>query len=446
MKEEKKLPGLPPPIKQSLNSNVGLPSTLKDIRVGDNASFYIKPTPLAQVPDRCANFHIDTTLPNIDLIKKRGRNPGKASLYSADQVINYQSESTRYDKALNIGLHPDHITTQGNSTIYYFCSSDSPTGYWEVTVAPSGTATYINFAKNPLTIICPAPFKLSALAALSTDSSTIQWTQIDGNRTVLIESDTDFDPTIDIQLTCYTGECSSASLSPLILRAQTDNDLLFADLYIFNRLVDEYYGLGYSYYQDDVQCRKVNSVHIVPKYTQKAYTWTGDPLLVTWDNPACDVQFLTGFQWQSLTPPYANYLHFGLSDVREIYLTGNTRYRIVTEFNVHGKLVSTPGDPIFFTYDPTAGKVIFADDAAMAYLGYAIGSSSYSKIMYGVKVSQPLDTANTGLGYAISASGYSKVAYGVKVITLTDAANTGLGYSVGLQSYAKINLGGIIIG
>lgn len=420
------------------------PRTVEDLKTGDKTSFYIRPSE-AKLPRNPCEVHIAKMM-NLDIIKKRGRAEDLSVVYSADQIYNYLSESERYDRAISQGVYPSGVQSREGKTVYLFCSSKAPTGYWEVVIDEEPNATYIRFTKNPLTIICPRPFKLSELTQLETDSKTVQWGQIDGNRTVLITPELSFDPIIDIQASCYTGTCQEDTLSPIILRVESDNPLLFADLYINNRLIDNYYGLGYSGVRSDRECQKVTKLYRVPSFAHRVYQWDGiSNLLATWKNPTCDVDYLLGFVAQRLEPPYQTIAEFLKDDNRFISVSPNTRYKIISIFEIFRKQIFAFSDPFFFNLYPFTIPV-FADDSTDKHLGYSNTRPEYVTVINTAVVFNFTDEEYIKLGYSQTTPEYTKIVFTVVPIAETDTASKHIGYSNTRPEYTKVNLGGVVIG
>jgi hypothetical protein len=430
------------------------PKKFKDLRTGDDFSFYKPPNKKDELDTGSCELHI-ADIPNLDIVKKVGRQTGDNVIYSADQTYNYLSPSSRYDAGLS--LSPQSVTEKEGTTTYKFCSDSSPTGYWEVSIGGKGKATYINFEKNPLYIICPRPLILSELSGILTDSSSVRWEQIDGNRNVLIDTNTSFDPVITILTDCNGIGCNFTSLSPIILRVETDNPLLFNDLVIQNRLIDNYYGMGYAAKSSlGVPCQIVSTASIgtAPIYPSKAYLWQGTPLKIYWSNPACDSEFITGYTIAVLTnlnPPYQSYIEVSGNN-RIATVEANKQYRLLTNFNFYGRAHTSTSEVFQFFYEPDTpdsisnNRIIFADESLEGSLGYALSTPKYNKVSFGVRVSDNTETANRYLSYAASSHKYNKVSFGVKTVDSTETGNTRISHAVSPSKYNKVNLGAVIIG
>lgn len=423
-----------------------IPKEINQLKPGAKMSARIPDEDLIPIPgDLCDH---DLTVPGvINLLPgRRGREEGSTKIYTPDQTYNYLSVSERDEKSLE--LIPAYTKENDNtkSTTYGFCSSGSPSGFWEVSVEPTGTATFIEFDPPFLTILCPRPFVVSELTTLSSDSTTYKWTQISGSRTVLITPDDTKDPTINIITTCIEGTgCSNGTQNPIRLRVETDNELIFTDLIILNRATDNFDGLGYSgeinYVQID--CRRVKSVIRVP--TGITREWDGSPLQVTWLPPTCDLEFLQGFTLQKLIPPYQPIASIPVGqNIATIEV--NTQYRIDANFLIYGRQELSTSEPLIIPYDATAPiKTVFTDDQSSG-IGFTSIRSSTSTDVPVVQVRSLEEASDIGLGFTSIYSSASTNVPGVQVRLLAEDVATSLGYSVIASSYIITDLGGIVIG
>lgn len=420
-----------------------IPDEFSRLKPGDKMSFYTGKEDLLPIPgDVCDE------LPTPDIINlapdRKGRQEGTSVIYSPDATYNYLSVSERYDKSIQ--LAPAYIQEKSNKIVYGFCSHTSPTGYWEVTISTGGNATYLTFDPPFLVILCPRPFNISELTTISTDSTVFSWSQIAGNRTVLITPDNTADPQIDVQSSCFTNTCDSASVSPLILRVETDNPLVFADLVILNRPIDNFDGLGYSAIESGILCRKVVVVNRLPGNQQRAFIWQGENILITWSTPACDSEFITGYRLQQLFTSYIDIQGFTLIQNRIAEIAVNQRYRIAADFAFYGTSTDVSySEPITVNYDATLPlKTVFADDSARC-LGYAEIGDVTTTVELGVQVRDLIELPRV-LGYAQLQDVTTTVEFGVQVRDLMESTTKILGY-VQLQDVTTtVDLGGVIIG
>jgi hypothetical protein len=382
---------------------------------------------------------------NLDILRTRGRESWIVVTYSADQVYNYQSQSIRYDKAVE--EVPSYVTPQSNgSTIYGFCSNLAEKGFWEVVVGGQGTATGIVLSPPSLTILCPRPFILSEFVTVTSDTTSYKWTQIAGSRTVIITPDNVQYPNIDIQASCFTSGCDSLTQGPIVIRVETDNALIFTDLIIFNRPTDFYYGLGYLGIQNaDIAGKKVSIYYRVPDRSQTASVWAGEDILITWDPPMIDAQRVVLYRIQLLIPPYTDDQVISTSSTRLATIQSSKRYRIATDFNYLGSTTTSIGDPIFYNFPELNNGIIFADDSSNS-LGYSFISSANNTVTFGNQVRDVTDDFFNMLGYSFISSSSATVTFGNQIRDVADDFFNLLGYSFILNSYQKVNLGGIVVG
>ncbi len=169
------------------------PRRVKDLRTGDSTSFYIPKQKFPDLELPC-DLHISTQYNKKG--SKKGRKQGTTVLYDANQLYNYGSPSQRYDRSIQ--LFPSQIKQDGDNTIYAFCSSDSATGFWEVTVG--GKDLFLEFSLNNLVIICPRPFQIGDFVEVETNANSIKWTQLQGRTTIIspAEGEGSLSPTISI--------------------------------------------------------------------------------------------------------------------------------------------------------------------------------------------------------------------------------------------------------
>ena len=420
-----------------------IPKPISEQKPGDLLS-QTRDTGLPYIPgDACG-----VTTPgiyNLDIIKSKGRVQGEVISYDADQIYNYASQSQRYDNSIN--LIPAYVTQSPDKTetIYGFCSHNAPKGFWEVVVSNTQTATFIDIFPNVITILCPRPFYLDELVTIESDSPSFIFNQIAGNRTVLFEPDNIKYPLIDIQSSCFTDTCDSSSISPIIIRIETNNFLVFNDLVILNRPIDNFDGLGYVGGDAEIEARKVSVFYRAPDDLQRVYLWQGTDLLITWSNPPQDADFIVMYRLQRLQPPYADTQTFTPSENRLDLISANTRYRIITDFSIFGVESYSTSDPIFFTYPIPNYPILFADDSCRC-LGFANISNLYDKVEFGNQVINEIDTNSLPLGFSFISNTYQTVEFGVQLVNEAESDTLNIEFILILNKYEKIDLGGVTIG
>lgn len=388
-----------------------------------------------EIPKDC-NFTDSLKLP--DIFNQVGRREGEAIIYSPTQAYNYYSQSERYDRSLK--LVPSYIkNNDAQELIYGFCSSNSGSGYWEVRIPNTGTATYIKLTPSILTIICPRPFLLSELVSLESDSTTYKWSQISGNRTVLIEPDNVANPTISIQNTCFTSTCNASTLDPIRLRVETDNFLIFTDLVILNQLIDNFDGLGFTKISEELLCAKAKNFIKLPDNFSHAYCYSNQDIVVSWSDGSCYSDKIINYEIQELLPPYTTIL---VTTTKKFTAENNKKYRIKTNFKTFDREFSST--EIVNVNIPD--YAIFADELTNC-LGVLQISVSYAKIIFTVVSKTFEDAAITGLGATKTYQNYTKSAIPtLKTVVSSDDNLLGLGTTKTYQYYQKVAQGGVIVG
>lgn len=419
-----------------------IPSPISKQKPGDFLSQGRK-RKLLEIPGDACNVILPGKT-NLDIIRNKGRTGGQLVVYSAENTYNYLSQSQRWDRSIN--QIPAYVNDYPDRIVYGFCSHGSPVGFWEVTISKGNIATYIEINPTVLVILCPRPFYVEEFVTIDTDSTVFKYTQIAGNRTVLIDPDNIRNPLITIQSSCFSDGCDSDSISPLIIRVETDNPLVFDDLVILNRPIENFDGQGYvGVVETDVGDRKVKRFYRVPDDVQRAYVWQGTALLFTWSKPVLDANYVTLYRVQILTPPYTDDQSFLPTDNRKALLEPNQRYRVATDFEILGSSITSYSEPVFFDYPIPFVKIIFADDSDNVP-GYSFISSDYTKVNLAVKVVNESDLNELSIGFAFIENAYSIVNLAVKVIDESDLNDLSIGYVFNSNAYQKVDLGGVVIG
>lgn len=372
---------------------------------------------------------------------------GQTREFTPNQEYNFKSAYKRYTKALD--LTPSKIKTEGNKTTYYYYSDNSNTGFWEVTIEDD-SATFINLLIRSYNIVCPPAGGFKLTGTIESDGTKFKWEQKSGNRTVLFDDNSIAEPTIFIESSCYTGNCTNESSSPIILRVSLENNSsVFQDLIIYNTLTSTYFGNSVSTgvtLPSDITCQKVTPTPYItlPSYAQKAYCENVETsFFVSWDPPSCDSQFVTRYSLVANTT--GNYVEVDSVTVDEekiFEMELGKYYKIVTHFNIYGKISSTPSDILYYLAND-APHLAYGDDSYNG-IGASGLSSNYSKIDLKVNVLEQIENYQ-GLSSSKLSSSYSKVDLKVGSYEYVDTYS-GIGGSKLTNSYAKVNLGGVIIG
>ncbi len=314
------------------NSKIPKTPKLSQMREGDKASFIIRPdnTLLPHLP--CDGIQINDN-PNLNIIGKAGRQQGEVVLYNPVADLNYRSQYQRYLRSL--WLAPSHVQEEGNKITYFFCSSLSPTGYWEVVVGGGGT--YIHFTPPVLTIICPRPFKLQDYVKVETDGNSAIWTQQQGRVTIISPTygDGSLNPTVAI-----IGNRSPLDPPILLLAELEDNPKAF-DYLVIRTTVTEIVD-GVSGMESPVVCDGGPQLTIpcsfapIPSTPNTAFFWNSGSIEITWNPPPSHQQWVTEYRLQQdIDGSYQTVQSISPTNRRAAVSQGNY-YRILTIFNTLG--------------------------------------------------------------------------------------------------------------
>jgi len=329
------------------------PPKLSQIREGVRASFYLRPDPNIFPKEPC-EIHISTKLPNLDIIGKPGRSLGDTVLYDAAQQVNYLSISDRYERSLSI--FPDNIIERDGKTIYLFCSSQSPTGYWEVEVGAG--STFLEFTNPILTIICPRPVTLQDLTEVLTDGTSIRWTQTQGRLTIVSPAIGEGSLNPDIFI---IGNRTPADPPILLLAELEDNPEIFDFLIIrttITEIIDGVAGMEGAIAPNAGPNYTIPCLFTpLPNTPNTAFCWDSGTIEITW-NPPPDNLWITEYRLQqNIGGVYQTIAT--ITGERRATVELGTYYRILAINNVLGAgYAVTESCRIFFA----PGDFVFASD------------------------------------------------------------------------------------
>jgi hypothetical protein len=332
------------------------PPKLSDIRQGDRTSFLIRPDKSLYPQDPCDNIHINDT-PDLRIFGKGGREFGDIVLYDPVQKLNYLSQGDRYERSLN--LLPNKIEEKNGKTIYYFCSSNSPSGFWEVTVGSGGT--FLRFTPQVLTIICPRPFKLQDLIAVETDGTSIKWMQTQGRLTIVSPSIGDGSLNPDI----FIVGGRTPFDPPILLEAELeDNPDIFDILAIRTTLTEEFDGVsGMEVIAiDDGPLFVIPCLFApLPGIPNTAYLWESGSIEITWSPPQYSKWVVEYRLQQNVGGVYQTVAVIPVSTERRVTIARGIYYHILTIFNtLDAGYSATKSCPIYLSID---SRYVFATDA-----------------------------------------------------------------------------------
>lgn len=400
---------------------------------------FIPPKSTEPKPDVCEFVGGKDDIPSLDDIAS-----GQTRQFEPNEQYNFKSAYKRYLKALDI--RPSKIETQGKKTIYYYYSCNSNTGFWEVTVEAEDEGTFINPIPS-LVIVCP-PVSGYKITGIETDGTEFVWEQKAGNRTVVFDDNTIKEPTIFIESTCYTGNCTNNSPLPIILRVSlANNPVIFQDLVIYNTLTSTHFGNSVTNgIVSDRACQKVTPIRYIslPSYLQKAYCENVESaFFVTWNPPSCDSEFVTGYSLVvNTTGSYVEIDSVTSSEEKIFEMELNKHYKIITHFNIYGKIFSTPSN-IFYYISTDIAHLAYGDDS---YNGISANklASNYSRVNLKVTIYEYTDNYQ-GISSNKLIDNYSKVNLKVTIYEYGDEY-VGIAVSKLTSGYTKVSLGGVVIG
>jgi hypothetical protein len=325
------------------------PPKLSEKRPGDRTSFYLRPDPTLFPKDPCDSVHISNDLPNLNILGKGGRQFGDLVLYDPIQKKNYLSQSDRYERSLNI--LPANVIERDGKTIYLFCSSTSPTGFWEVTVG--GAGTYLRFTPPILTIICPRPLALKDLTVVETDGTSIKWTQTQGRLTIVSPSSGEGSLNPDIFI---IGNRSPLD-PPILLEAELEDNPSFFDILVIRTTIAEEF--------DGVSGMEAITIDGGPLFTipclfsplpnapNTAYCWDSGSIEITWNSPPYS-QWLVEYRvQQNIGGVYQTIATIPTNNERRATVFQGNYYRILAVFNsLNAGYSATESCRIYFSPNP----------------------------------------------------------------------------------------------
>ena len=407
-------------------------------KLQSKSTSFIPPKSKEPHPDTCDFEDGRDNIPDIYNLRR-----GESRTFEPNEQYNFKSAYKRYLKALE--LRPSKILEEENKTTYFYYSCNANSGFWEVTVSDSADGTFIN-PINPLTIVCPPDSGYDLTGLIESDGTAFNWEQRAGSRTVLFSDSTILNPTIFIQSSCFTSGCDSGTGLPIILRVSlANNPIIFQDLIIYNTLTSTNFGNAVSEgIVGDRVCQRVTFIP-APAFPQKAYCGDeGTPILVTWNPPSCDSEFVIGYSLvANTTGSYIEEDFVSVEEERFFYLSFNKHYKIITILNIYGKIVRTPSEIIYLS---TGGiqHYLFGDDT---YNGLSSSklTSTFGKVDLKVTTYEYTDIYD-GIAASKLDSAYAKVDLKVTTFEYLDDYTSGIAASKMTSSFGKVNLGGVVIG
>ncbi|RUR77023.1 hypothetical protein PCC6912_39820 [Chlorogloeopsis fritschii PCC 6912] len=364
------------------------PPKLSQIRESTQASFYIKPDPTLYPKDPCDIIHVSDDLPNLDIIGKPGRQFGETVLYDPVQKVNYLSQSDRYDRSIN--TYPVGTIERDGKTIYLFCSSQSPTGFWEVTVGGGGT--FLEFSNPILTIICPRPFSLQEFTDVLTDGTAANWTQLQGRLTIVSPSSGSGSLNPDI----FIIGSRTPTDPPILLLAELEGNPSAFDILVIRTTVADMID-GLSGMENAIAPNTGPNFTIPCSFTplpgapNTAFCWVSGTIEITW-NPPPDSLWVTEYQLQqNINGTYQTIRVIPRIQERRVTVELGVYYRILAINNVLGAGYSVT-ESCRFAFAP--GQFTFASDRINGLSGSDGRVSTTQYPLAVIRCETPIDEIN----------------------------------------------------
>ncbi len=335
-------------------NNINKPKKIQDVselKQTDKVSFYLKPN-IDLPKDLCDKGFQIRKLPNLNILNNRGRDFGAKIIYDPIQKINYLSQWERYNKSLK--RYPDKVEKRGQKTVYFYCSSNSPTGFWEVEVG--GNGTFIEFKPPILNIICPRPFKLQDLVEVTTDGDSFIWRQEQGRTAIIspLSGEGSTNPFISI-----IG-ARDADDPPILLNATlSDNDDAFAYMAIRTTIREIFNGFNLvsNLQKDAGEDLTIPCVfYPVTAVPNTAYVWSSGALGITFKAPLHKPIYQYWLQ-ENINGFYQT---VQTSNIEYFNIEASKRYRILSIFKTSANdYFGTESCPFYFDFFPR--KILAAD-------------------------------------------------------------------------------------
>ena len=280
-----------------------------------------------------------------------GRNQGDVVTYEASQYFNYKVAWSRFSKARI--LVPGYVNQiSKNKYKVGYCSSNSPTRFWEVDVS-FGNGTFINLSNPNLTILCPRPFSATEFSQVNTDADSLIWEQIQGRITIINPSSGDgsLDPTMSI-----IGSRTPLDPPILIKVSLPDDPDIFDILAIDTTLTERLYNISCnnkiikSNPQYQVQINALSGYRANPNGTPNNYIVSLQS--ATWVNPVLHQDDIIAAIWeQNVSGMWQQIAYIPIDQTKIINLSLFIHYRIINIYGKNGSEKWRSISPVFYLSD-----------------------------------------------------------------------------------------------
>lgn len=414
------------------------PNRIGDYRPGNRFSFRVpgnKPKPDTE----CGKVDIPKRPPDLNPNSDIGRPDGYAVLYSPEQIENYKKQYPRFEAALN--LVPDGIHhAEDGSQIYSFCSKNSPTGYWQVTLIPAAGISYFLLAGEPLQILCPIPYKITQVKS---NGESFIWEQLEGGRLATVDPADAIDPTLYIL-------DNVRDLRPIRFKISVkDHPDANDELVIYTTPTSTYNNLSQVVAiasPDATPCRQVPLFTAAtappPRYLQRGYSSPSGTYTLTWNLPSCDVEYLVETIWQvNTTGQYLDVQHFPKDATRYFTAQLNTHYRVRSVFNVHKHISHADSQRFYFT----SGNSLVMGDDSYNNISFTKTQTKINVLPLGRIAPQYVDNYSVGISATKLGSRINTIPLGRKILNSVDVFGSVISFNSGKTRIQKFELGGVII-
>jgi len=347
---------------------------------------------------------LDLSLEQVqDFISTKGRNWFEIVTYAADQVKNFPSQYSRYERGSQ--LRPDRLDERGGKPVYLFCQRGS-TDFWEVS---EEGITYLKLSKNTFVIICPVPWTLSSLGEyLDTDGvdGDVLWTQEQGRDTSITPDDA-IDPIF------YTYGLRDVLDPPILIRVEAKDDADLFDYLAIDPIARSLHGSG-SYAPtaefDIDPTKRITKFYLVPGNVESAYVWTGQTQRAAYLPPVETDNFLKAEgRWQEAEGGIGS---FELLPYQSFEVVNNRWYTPISiyTFPEVNEPLRVIGEAFSLSYPPLCHLPsaiclhLFADNLGNSIA--AIALSDFQFTFFPPSLITQTRTSNCGVMSAIASAGF----------------------------------------
>lgn len=306
---------------------------------------------------------LDLSLEQVqDFISTKGRNWFEIVTYAADQVKNFPSQYSRYERGST--LRPDRVIERGGKPVYLFCQQGS-TNFWEVS---EEGITYLKLSKSTFVIICPVPWTLSSLGEyLDTDGvdGDVIWTQEQGRDTSITPNDA-IDPVF------YIYGLRDVLDPPILIRVEAKDDADLFDYLAVDPIPRSLH--GYETYAPAAEfdidpTKRITKFYLIPGNVERAYAWTGQTQRGAYLPPVETDNFQLGMVAGEPLLPYQSF-----------EIINNAWYTPISIYTFPGinEPLQVVGDGFSLPFPPADSQWLFADNLGDSIAAIAVADFQFT--------------------------------------------------------------------